>query len=386
MSSLSDCFNYAVPGFGNRFIKHAELEQEILKLKAAGNFEVAVLGHSVQQRTIYRLTIGSGPLQVLFWSQMHGDEATGTLAFLDLFNFFSTAVNEQGPGLDILEACTLHFVPMLNPDGADSFERRNAQGIDINRDFLSRQSPEAKLLIGLQEEIKPDYGFNMHDQNNLWSVSGTKMPASISLLAPPADEQAKVSPCRKKAMLLICAITEMLHLKIPGQIGRWPEEFEPRAFGDNFQRLGTATILVEAGGHKNDSERQYVRQLNYEILLEGLQQLANGDFMSQPIENYDAIPQNAKEIFHLLIRNYALDTAAGKIKLDIGINYEELIDLPTGRPTRIYRIEDLGDLSAFSAYEILEADGNIFSSNAEDGTLITIDAQNLKIAAVVSSP
>ena len=34
------------------------------------------------------------------------------------------------------------MVPMLNPDGAERFQRRNAQGIDINRDALLLQSPE----------------------------------------------------------------------------------------------------------------------------------------------------------------------------------------------------------------------------------------------------
>ena len=48
----------------------------------------------------------------------------------------------------LLEALTIHLVPMLNPDGARRFQRRNAQGIDINRDALLLQTPEGPRAEG----------------------------------------------------------------------------------------------------------------------------------------------------------------------------------------------------------------------------------------------
>ena len=44
----------------------------------------------------------------------------------------------------ILSSLTLYIVPMLNPDGAARFQRRNAQQIDVNRDALSLQTPEGR--------------------------------------------------------------------------------------------------------------------------------------------------------------------------------------------------------------------------------------------------
>ena len=38
------------------------------------------------------------------------------------------------------------MVPMLNPDGAERYARRNAQAIDINRDALQLATPEGRLL------------------------------------------------------------------------------------------------------------------------------------------------------------------------------------------------------------------------------------------------
>ena len=47
---------------------------------------------------------------------------------------------------------------------------------------------------------------------------------------------------------------------IPGHIGRYSDDYEPRAFGDNFQTWGTSTILIETGGWKGDPEKQFLRK------------------------------------------------------------------------------------------------------------------------------
>jgi len=343
--------------FNDRFIKHVDLQQKVMQLKSEGIFTVQTAGVSVQNREIWQLSIGHGPIIILLWSQMHGDEPTGTLAFMDLFNFFTRQGQHAALKSQILNNCTLHFVPMLNPDGAEVFQRRNAQGIDVNRDFVARQSPEAKILIRLQEELHPQFGFNMHDQDTLWSVAGTGMPASISLLAPPADQHAEITPSREKAMLLISGLYQMLEKEIPGHIGRWSEEFESRAFGDNFQRLGTSVILVEAGGHENDVEKQYVRKLNFDILIRSLAEISTGTHMDNQLSTYYAIPLNEKGIFHLLIRNCVVNTQAGAITADIGLNYLEVINLENQQTTKVYRVEDFGDLSTWNGYEVYDADG-----------------------------
>jgi len=343
--------------FNNRFVKHSDLQQKVAELKLSGIFTVQTAGLSVQNREIWRLSIGNGPIVILLWSQMHGDEPTGTLAFMDLFNFFSNREYAAEIRSKILNSCTLHFVPMLNPDGAEVFQRRNAQGIDINRDFVARQSPEAKILIQMQQELQPNFGFNMHDQDTLWSVTGTRMPASISLLAPPADQHAAVTPSREKAILLISGLYEMLEKEIPGHTGRWSEDFESRAFGDNFQRLGTSVILVEAGGHENDTEKQYVRKLNFDILIRSLIEISNGTYIDHQLSTYYSIPLNEKGIFHLLIRNCVVNTEAGQIKADIGLNYMEVITLKDQQASRIYQVEDFGDLSTWNGYEVIDVNG-----------------------------
>lgn len=350
--------SYKEPQLDSELVKHELLKQKICAIWTRRNFDIKVAGYSAQQREIYLLTIGEGPTSVLLWSQMHGDEPTGTRAFFDLFNFLQADDEHNALRQLILADCTLYFIPMLNPDGAEKNERRNAQGIDINRDFLQQQSPEAQLLAQLYQKIKPDFGFNMHDQEVLWSVEGTKQPASISLLAPPADNQASVSPTRLKAIQLTSAINEMLSTIIPSQVGKWSETFEPRAFGDNFQRLGTATLLIEAGGYPRDADRQYVRELNFNILLYALEQIATAGYQHQDAELYHQIPQNTKEFFHLLIKNVLLYTPAGTIQADIGLNHNNPFDAMGLQQDAMYTVQDIGDLSTYNAYKIIDVQGS----------------------------
>ena len=49
---------------------------------------------------------------------------------------------------------------MLNPDGAERFQRRNAQSIDINRDALRLQTPEGRTLKAVRDRFQPRIGFN----------------------------------------------------------------------------------------------------------------------------------------------------------------------------------------------------------------------------------
>lgn len=74
----------------------------------------------------------------MLWSQMHGNESTATMALFDLFNFLEGKGDQYDTFRQLLNSqLRLKFIPMLNPDGADVFKRRNALDIDLNRDAIS---------------------------------------------------------------------------------------------------------------------------------------------------------------------------------------------------------------------------------------------------------
>lgn len=325
----------------NRFFKHEEILQLLSKLPP--QFKIKELGKSVKGKSVNLVTWGKGSIKIMLWSQMHGDEATGTMALFDLFNFLQS----EHPTAQLLtQNCQLFIIPMVNPDGAEVFTRRNAQQIDINRDFLQEATPEAQILKVARANIQPHFGFNLHDQLTLWSVSKSLKPATLSFLAPALNEELSINDTRKDAMLVIAEMFKDLSEIVPQHIGLFDDEFEPRAFGDNFQKLGTSTILIEAGGYDHDFEKQEIRKFYFGAMLSGLYAIANGTYKKQELKNYFAIPKNNKQIFHILIHGLILDG----IKVSIGINYDEC-PTPDGKSTiKTYSIQDIGDLSFCDAY------------------------------------
>ena len=354
-SILSNHDTFKAHQLKDRFFKHSDVMDLLSKLSA--NFKISKLGDSYNGKSINLVKWGNGKIKVMLWSQMHGDEATGTMALFDLFNFLQSD-NELVKELNT--NCQLFIIPMVNPDGAEIFTRRNAQQIDINRDYLKQASKEAQILKNARDEIKPKFGFNLHDQTTLWSVSKSLKPATLSFLAPAYDEELNVNETRESAMLVIAKIFDEINAFLPGQIGLFDDEFEPRAFGDNFQKAGTSTILIEAGGFKDDLEKQQIRKYYFGSILSGLNAISSKSYQQKKLANYFTIPKNNKQIFHVLIHNVMLND----IEVSIGINYEECPTKCGLTTERIYSIEDIGDLSFCDAYKVfsiahLKIKGNI---------------------------
>ncbi len=330
----------------NRFLKHKDVVALLEKLPST--FQVTQLGYSFEGRSINAVKWGKGKTKILLWSQMHGDEATGTMAVFDLFNFLQ---KDSDVARQMHENCELHFIPLLNPDGAARFIRRSAQQIDINRDFLQCLTPEAQILKAYQAQVKPEFGFTLHDQITLWSVTGSLKPATLSFLSPAIDHELSIDPIRERAMLVIADMFEALAPIIPGHIGLFDDEYEPRAFGDNFQKLGTSVMLIEAGGLKNDPEKQEIRTYYFAAMVKGIISIATASYLQKNTSHYFAIPKNNKQIFHILIHGLQLNG----LRTSVGINYEECPKTGGQASIKTYSIQDIGDLSFCDAYETYSA-------------------------------
>jgi hypothetical protein len=289
---------------------------------------------------------------------MHGNEATATAALLDIFNFLASE-NKEFSGLrqTILENTSLYFIPMLNPDGAARFKRRNSLGIDLNRDALRLASPESKFLKSVRDSLQADWGFNLHDQNRRYAAGPKGNVATITLLAPPIDVENSVNEVRKDAMQLVVGLNRELQQFIPNGVGKWSDEFEARAFGENMQIWGTRTVLIESGGFGTDWEKQEVRRLNFVSILSGLYSIATESYQKNPIDEYYTIPENDQRYFDLLIRNATIESPLGLYyKADMGIDWEEE-ELPGNRYYNVASVEDWGDLSTFKGFVEFNAEG-----------------------------
>lgn len=340
----------------HRRFKHGDIVPLLQAL--SGPLSVSQVGESLEKRAIYQVKAGTGQTNVLLWSQMHGDEATATMALFDIFRFLQA----KEDGFDelrqtILKNTALHFVPMLNPDGAERFQRRTATDIDMNRDALRLQTPEGAILKNLQQTLRPLVGFNLHDQNPRYSVGKSGKQAVVSFLATAYDEDRNLNDVRQRSMQLIVGMNRLLQQFVPGQIARYDDEFEPRAFGDNIQKWGTTLILIESGGYKGDSEKMAIRRLNFVAILSALKAIADGSYRQENIADYQAIPENGRPLFDVLIRNATVIYEGRPVTIDVGINHNEVND--KAAKTFYYKsvVEDLGDLSTFYGLEEIDATG-----------------------------
>jgi hypothetical protein len=338
--------------FTGRWLRYSDILPIIEKLKENSIFTIERAGNSAEKREIYLISAGQGKTKVLFWSQMHGDESTATMAIFDILNFLKSDDEFNSIRKKILNETTLYFIPMLNPDGAENFQRRNAQDIDINRDALRLQTPEAKILSGMVEKLKPEFGFNLHDQSPRYSAGRSFKSAAISFLAPPYDEEKSINETRLKSIKLICRINQILSHFIPGHTSRYKDNFDPRAFGDNIQKRGTSTILIETGTWKEDIFKQYLRKLNFVTLLVSINTICCETFNEENINDYFAIPENEELLFDLIIRNVTMKNNYPPLNVDIGINLYETVESNIVRYKGL--IEDIGDLSGYFGYDEID--------------------------------
>jgi len=246
------------------------------------------------------VSIGNGDIDVLMWSQMHGNESTATRSIVDLLSFIAKNSKQKSVN-SLLQDLRIHFIPMLNPDGASRWTRENAIGIDLNRDALRLIAPESQLLKQVRDSLSADYGFNLHDQSKYYNVERLNNEASISFLATAFDYEKSRSAGRDEAMQLISYLYKINQHYIPNHTGRYNDDFEPRAFGDNIQKWGTKLILIETGGFKNDPEKQLGRKLNFVLIGSALEAIQKGLHKAISVEQYSQIPRNDRNLFDLKI-------------------------------------------------------------------------------------
>jgi hypothetical protein len=349
--------SYTEKTITNRFIKHKDVVELIEKHTKKGIFKNEILGNSVEGRSINHLSIGKGKIKVMLWSQMHGDESTATMALFDIFNFLDAKDDNDAFRKYLLDHLEIHFIPMLNPDGAEVWKRRNSFGIDINRDALALVTPEANILKTICKKVKPDFGYNLHDQSSLYSIGHTKEPAAISFLAPAFDYEQTENVVRKKAIKLIANMNSHLQNYIPGKVSRYNDEFEPRAFGDNFQSWGVSTILIESGGYKDDIEKQFIRKLNFYTILQSFESICDQSYQKENEEDYFNIKVNSRFNYDLVIRNLGLSKNLFKFKTDIGVNQEQILNSDLKSVSFRGTIAEIGDMHNNFGYENFDANG-----------------------------
>ena len=259
------------------------------------------------------------------------------------------------------------------------------------------------MLKGVRDRYNAVFGFNLHDQSVFYGTDTTQDPVAIAFLAPAYNVEKETNAVRERAKRLIGALHRDLRAYIPGQIARYDDTFEPRAFGDNMQRWGTSTVLIESGGFREDSEKQYLRKLHFMMLLSSFTYIARGEYADVDLQEYLDLPMNRfNGVFGYVLRNGTVvpderivasvddlsDTSQGvatdathgqgdsantvrslgnsdgnqpsadrAFVLDLAFRAQEVLNQRSELDRYIWRVSDVGDVSTFGSYDEFDATG-----------------------------
>jgi hypothetical protein len=155
---------------------------------ASPRIHVTFFGCSYEGRSLPLVVVGtvkdarpesvlaSGKTRVYIQADIHAGEVDGKEAMLALLR--SIAEGEHSPWLDSM---VLLIAPIYNADGNERInlenrpgqhgpiggmgQRANAQGYDLNRDFVKLEAPETRSLVSMLNRYDPHVALDLHTTN-----------------------------------------------------------------------------------------------------------------------------------------------------------------------------------------------------------------------------
>lgn len=196
--------------------RHAEVVDFCQKLaKLSPQVQLSEFGTSHEGRSLPLLIVAdppvatpeeaakSGKLVVMAFGNIHAGEVCGKEALLMLARDIMLAENRP-----LLKNLVIALVPILNADGNEKMNaanrqhqpgpmvgvRQNAQGFDLNRDFVKLESPEVKALVRFLNRWDPAIVVDTHTTNGSYhrytiTYDAPRNPATDGPLLEFAQEQ-----------------------------------------------------------------------------------------------------------------------------------------------------------------------------------------------------
>ena len=135
---------------------------------------------------------------------------------------------------------------------------------------------------------------------------------------------------------------------IKGNIGRYDDEYNPRAFGDRISEWGTPVILIETGALHGKDE-MFLIKLNFIAYLTALQSLVDGSEKKADPKIYETLPfNNDGGLYNYIFRGATVVPESGEPYIaDVAVMTERR--RAGENPQMIVR--EVGDLGIFKGLE-----------------------------------
>jgi len=186
----------------SRYQEVVDFMQAVAKA-APDRILLTTFGETNEKRTLPLAVVGApaatpeavrrtGKIRVYIQGNIHGGEVEGKESAQMLLREFA-----QGKHDDWLKTMVFLIAPIYNADGNERFalnnrgpqhgpmggqgQRPNAQGLDLNRDHMKLDSPEARAVVRLMNEYDPHVSMDLHTTN------GTRHAYYLTY-APPLNQ------------------------------------------------------------------------------------------------------------------------------------------------------------------------------------------------------
>lgn len=129
------------------------------------------IGKTQKGRDILMARISGGnksedKMRILYFGRIHGDEPGGTEGLLH----FIDQMTSNDSLRYLLDKIDFYIVPMVNVDGGERMIRQTANGVDLNRDQVRMDSPEAVALRTMINRVDPHVTIDFHEYQPLKSA------------------------------------------------------------------------------------------------------------------------------------------------------------------------------------------------------------------------
>ncbi len=144
----------------------------IAEVSAAEGAICRTLGHSLEGRPIDCVDMGQGDKQVWLYARQHPGESMAEWWMEGALEMLTDPADPHARFL--LQKCTFHIVPNMNPDG--SFRghlRTNFAGTNLNREWhepSAEKSPEVLCVRNAMDESGVDFAMDVHGDEAIPAV------------------------------------------------------------------------------------------------------------------------------------------------------------------------------------------------------------------------
>ena len=153
-----------------KLTSHAEMMVYLEKIDQITNqVEMKIIGKSVEGRDLPLVMISGDKTfgshrenkpVVFFFAQQHGNEPSGKEAALILIRELAV-----GKLINLLKDLDVLIMPMVNADGGEKGQRRNANNMDLNRNHAILSEPEVLAVHDVFQDWMPEVTLDVHEYN-----------------------------------------------------------------------------------------------------------------------------------------------------------------------------------------------------------------------------